>query len=251
MKSFIKLIKSTLHSKLTIKFSRLDRLGISSNYVFGEGIEIGGLNYPLPVRAGVKVKYVDRINAEDQFEILEELKNQKLVSVDIVDDGELLGKVGDESQDFVIANHFIEHCQNVILTVQNMLRVLKPGGIIFMAIPEKTCTFDNLRAVTTTDHLVRDYEQGPGLSEHDHYYDFVKYTDHGLGKSDEEIKKVIEQLIAKKWSIHFHVWDHQAMIDMFTMMKRQLRFAFEIELALAPRPGGNESLFILRKSKSS
>ena len=247
MKSFIKQIKTKAHRRLTVRFSKLDRVGISANYIKGDGIEIGGLNYPLPVRPGVHVKYVDRIKAEDQFAILDELKNDKLVTVDIIDDGETLSKVGNESQDFVIANHFIEHCQNVILTIKNMLRVLKPGGVVFLAIPEKRRTFDHLREITSLEHLIHDYEQGPESSEHDHYFDFVKLTNHGLGKSDLEIEDIIGQLKIKKWSIHFHVWDHQAMIDMFTMMKERLKFEFEIELALAPRPEGNESIFILRK----
>jgi SAM-dependent methyltransferase len=247
MASMLTSLKASLQKKFVFRFSRLDRPGVSASYIKGEGIEIGGLNYPLVVRDGVKVKYVDRIPAEEQFDILSELKGQKLVPVDIVDDGETLATIADGSQDFVIANHFIEHTQNVVLTIQNMLRVLRRDGVIFMAIPDKRQTFDHLRAITTTDHLIRDYELGPAQSEHGHYFDFVKYTDHGLGKSDSEIEKVIEELKAKNWSIHFHVWDHQAMIDMFCMMKKHFGFAFEIEVARAAQSGGHESIFVLRK----
>lgn len=246
----IKRLKQSIRKRLVFKFSKLDRTAISANYIQGEGIEIGGLNYPLEVKRGVRVKYVDRILADDQFDILKELKGQKLVKVDIVDDGETLSSVAEASQDFVIANHFIEHCQNVVSTIENMLRVLKPGGIIFLAIPDKTRTFDHERSVTTMEHLIRDYTDGPGWSEHGHYFDFVKYTDHGRGKSDADIEKVILELKEKNWSIHFHVWDHQAMIDTFIMMQKQFSFPFDIELARAAQPGTNESIFVLRKSSN-
>lgn len=52
------------------------------------------MNYPLPVKKGVKVKYFDRISREEL--------------------------VFPESNDLVIANHFIEHCPNPIRTLENI-----------------------------------------------------------------------------------------------------------------------------------
>jgi len=61
---------------------------------------------------------------------VEELKKQypelsayNLVEPDILDDGETLSSISDDSVDFVIANHMIEHCQKSL--VENFLRVLK------------------------------------------------------------------------------------------------------------------------------
>lgn len=51
-----------------------------------------------------------------------------VVRPDIVDDGECLSKVGDFSQDFVIANHVLEHFEDPIKGFRNMLRVLKHGA---------------------------------------------------------------------------------------------------------------------------
>jgi ubiquinone/menaquinone biosynthesis C-methylase UbiE len=61
-----------------------------------------------------------------------ELAEYELVAPDVIDDGERLAAFGDESQDFVIANHFIEHCEDPIEAVTNALRVLKPGGILYL-----------------------------------------------------------------------------------------------------------------------
>ncbi len=116
-----------------------------------------------------------------------------------------------------------------------------------MAIPDKRYTFDEFRSTTPLDHFIKDYTDGPAWSQDEHYYDFVKHTEHGTGKTDKEISEVILKLKEMNWSIHFHVWDHQAMIDMFCMLKSHFGFQFEIEVAVAPRKGGNESVFVLRK----
>jgi predicted SAM-dependent methyltransferase len=46
-----------------------------------------------------------------------ELKSRKFIEPDIIDDGEKLSRIEDASQDFIIANHFLEHCEDPIGTV--------------------------------------------------------------------------------------------------------------------------------------
>lgn len=246
--NFVSLLKNNLYRNLVFRFSRLNRWGISSATLSGAGLEIGAMDLPLQLSRGVTVRYLDRISKEDSAKIFPDLRH-KLVNIDIIGDGETLEGIESESQDFVIGNHFIEHTQNPILTIENMLRVTRPGGKVFMAIPDKRYTFDIQRSITTMSHFVKDYREGPAWSEHDHYVDFVKHTEHGIGKTDSEIEEVITNLKGINWSIHYHVWDHQAMIDMFCMIKNDLGFNFEIELAVAARAGGNESIFVLRKVK--
>ena len=242
-------LKERLYKRLVFKFSRFDRLGVSANFITGSGIEIGGLNYPLAVKSGVNVKFVDRVNEEDHLSILAELNSKELVKVDIIDDGETLGPIVHQSHDFVICNQFIEHCRNPLMAIENALRVLRTNGVVFMAIPDKRFTFDINRDKTSWEHLKKDYLQGPDWSEDEHFYDFVKNTDHGEGKTEGEIIKVISDLKKKNFSIHYHVWDHQSMIQMFSMMQIELDFDFEIQVALAPQKGGNESIFVLKKNR--
>jgi SAM-dependent methyltransferase len=244
--NLINTIKFAIYQNLAFRFSKINRITLSGNYIKGEGIEIGAMDLPLKVKSGVKVRYLDRITKEESAKISPEIAN-KLVNVDLIGDGESLDIIPDDSTDFVIGNHFIEHTQNPILAIKNMLRVLRKNGIAFIAIPDKRYTFDHAREITSIEHLVKDYEQGPEWSELDHYFDFVKYTEHGVGKTDYEIMNTIQELKVKNFSIHFHVWDHQAMIDMFSMAKRLLGFSFEIEAAITAPKGSNESIFVLRK----
>jgi SAM-dependent methyltransferase len=248
MLSVIKSYKEGLYAKLVYKFSRLSRMGISGNFIRGTGIEIGGLNYPLAVRPGVTVKYVDRISADDHMDVLHEFKRMELVNVDIIDDGETLASIPDNSQDFVIANHFIEHTRNPILAIRNAVRVLKKGGVFFMAMPDKRRTFDVDRAITTQEHLLKDYEEGPDWSEEEHYFDFVSKTDKSEGcKNTEDILNVIRGLKESNFSIHYHVWDHHAMLGLLMMLAAKPQFPFEIEFALTAQEDSVESIFVLRK----
>ena len=96
-----------------------NRLILSACYIRGEGIEIGGLSRPMKVNPGVRVSYVDRFSAEDLKTSYPEMPPEKVLSPDIVANGETLDPVPDRSQDFVIANHVIEHFQNPLLFFQN------------------------------------------------------------------------------------------------------------------------------------
>ena len=127
----------------------LDRCFLANRYLEGRGLEIGALHHPLPVPRSVQVRYVDRLSVADLRSHYPELASLPLVPLDLIDDGETLTMVPDGSQDFVIANHFLEHCEDPIKTLGTFFRVLRPGGILYLAVPEKHHTFDRDRPVTT------------------------------------------------------------------------------------------------------
>src|SRR5262249_31288180 len=147
---------------------------IASGFLRGDGIEIGALHQPLKVPSGTRVKYVDRMTSADLRRQYEELAGTPLVETDIIDNGEQVTTFGDGTQDFVIANHFLEHCQNPIQTFQNLFRVLKPSGVLYLAVPDKRFTFDVDRECTTIDHLMRDFEEGPGWSKRQHFEEWSR-----------------------------------------------------------------------------
>ncbi len=217
------------------------REAIAAAFLHGEGIEIGALHQPLVVPSSVRVKYVDRMTAPDLRRQYVELAAQPLVETDIVDNGELLSTIGDGTQDFVIANHFIEHCQNPLLTVQNLLRVLKPGGVVYMAVPDKRFSFDVDRPCTTIEHLMRDFSEGPAWSKRQHFEEWSRL----VNKRTEErlVEEEVAHLIDMDYSIHFHVWAATEFLEFILTLQRL--FQFETELFLR---NGPESIVILRRA---
>ncbi|MBC1278337.1 glycosyltransferase, partial [Nostoc sp. UCD121] len=172
---------------------------LSEKYIAGEGIEIGALHRPLYISPAAKVKYVDRYDTNALKEHYPEFASCNFVEVDIFDDGESLSSVQDNSRDFVIANHFIEHCEDPIKTIENHLRVLKKGGILYMAVPDKSLTFDIDRPVTDIEHLKEDYLHGSINSRKDHFYEWVNLV---VKASENEIEEKVKYLMDTKYSIH-------------------------------------------------
>ncbi len=214
---------------------------IAEDHIKGVGIEIGALNDPVRVPAGASVRYVDRLSIEDLRRHYPELDATRLMDPDIITDGETLDTVEDQSQDFVVANHFLEHCQNPLLAVENMLRVLRRNGILYMAIPDKRYSHDVDRPVTPYEHLVKDYTEGFAGSRKQHYEEWVRYVDK---VTDEfEAAQRVKHLMKTGYSIHFHVWTQVEMIELILNLKKRLEF--EIELIYRNL---NEVIFILRRT---
>ena len=139
----------------------ISRESLARQFLAGDGIEIGALHHPLVVPRSARVRYVDRMSVADLRTHYPELAAVALVPLDVIDDGERLAAVADGSEDFVIANHFLEHCEDPISTLANAMRVLKPGGVVYLAVPDKRTCFDRGRPVTSVGHVVADYENGP------------------------------------------------------------------------------------------
>ena len=218
----------------------LNRYSLAFLYLQGDGIEIGALHNPLRVSPRAKVRYVDRMTVADLRLQYPELRKKKLVPVNLVADGELLESIDDSSQDFVIANHFLEHCQNPILALENMFRVLKGEGILYLALPDKRYTFDRERQLTSLEHLLRDYREGPGWSRQGHFLEWATLVN---GVTDrEEAEKQAEELMAMNYSIHFHVWSQFELLEMLHMLRQQ--HPLDIEIMLRRK---DEVIFIIRK----
>jgi predicted SAM-dependent methyltransferase len=221
----------------------LDRFSVAANYLHGEGIEIGALHLPLAVPPTTKVRYVDRMSAPDLRTHYPELNAVNLVEVDIIDNGEELNTIAAASQDFVIANHFLEHCQDPIATVQNLLRVLKVGGILYLAVPDKRYTFDRDREVTTIAHLLRDHAEGPAWSKRHHFEEWTRLVN--KVQDEQEAQQEIEHLLAIDYSIHYHNWTSIELLELLVTLRRQFGMAFDVELTLHH---GIEYIMVLRKT---
>jgi predicted SAM-dependent methyltransferase len=224
-------------------FTRLNRKTIAETYLRGHGIEIGALHQPVTVPESVQVMYIDRMPTPDIRKQYPELDNHDIVDVDLVDDGEQLSSIRDESQDFVIANHFIEHCQDPIRTMFNLLRVLKQDGILYLAVPDKRYTYDKDRDVTPLEHLVRDHKEGPAWSHRQHFEEWVRQVN--KVEDDQEVEASIADLMRMDYSIHYHVWTQAEFFEFLTMLRKSFGLQFDIETFLKH---DLEMIFILRKT---
>ena len=220
-----------------------NREAIAARYLSGDGIEIGALHNPLRVPRGARVRYVDRMPVAELEQHYPELRGQRLVDVDVIDDGERLETVADGSLDFVIANHFLEHCQDPLGALGNMLRVLREGGVLYLAVPDKRFTFDVDRPVTPSEHLLADHREGPERSRRQHFEEWARLVDR---VDDADVERHATHLLEQDYSIHFHVWTQADVFELLQLARRELGAGFDVELAAR---NGHENVFVLRKAR--
>jgi len=220
------------------------RAEFAARFLFGEGLEIGPLHQPLAMPPHARVRYVDRMALEDLRNEYPELAEWELTPVDVIDDGERLAKVGAASQDFIVANHFLEHCENPIGTIETHLGKLRPGGVLFYAVPDKRYTFDFRRPVVRPEHMVADYEKGPERSRREHYEEWSRLVLAEEGESEEQTLARARDLEGKKYSIHMHAWTQAEFLALILDCRSRLGAAFDVEAAARQ---GIEFIVVLRK----
>lgn len=220
------------------------RAEFAARYLRGEGLEVGPLHLPLKMPAHAKPHYVDRMPVERLREEYPELAGWDLTPVDVIDDGERLATIAEGSQDFIVANHFLEHCENPIGTIEIHLGKLKPGGVLFYAVPDKRYTFDFRRPVVTLEHMVADYVQGPEGSRSEHYEEWSRLVLVEEAEPEEQTLARARELEGAKYSIHMHAWTQAEFLAMVLECRSRFDEAFDIEAAARQ---GIEFVVVLRK----
>lgn len=146
---------------------RFPESALAHKYLDGlRGIEIGGSFHNAFGLNTLNVDYTDSV--ETKFKEKEKDMNGTSLKVDIVAWGDDL-PFKDNTVDFVINAHVLEHFWDPIKALNEWMRVIKPGGYIFMIIPHKERTFDKDRPRTTLNELIVRHnhpEKDPHTNEH-------------------------------------------------------------------------------------
>jgi SAM-dependent methyltransferase len=226
-----------------------------ASWLRGSGIEIGALHNPLSVPAEATVRYVDRLPQDKLREHYPELAGAALAPVTIIGDAEDLSALPDRSVDFVIANHLLEHLEDPISGLREMHRVIRPSGILYLALPDPRVTFDRLRPLTTVEHLLAEFRRGVQGTRRTHYEEWVDLVesqlqdwDHALSgevlSRDERVRKLMDM----RYSIHFHVWQPETFKKFLRTACDVCRIQYEI-VAFEPCTFGedDEFIYVLRR----
>jgi glycosyltransferase involved in cell wall biosynthesis len=121
-----------------------------------EGLEIGGSAHN---SFGLKTRNVDNTAELTCFKQEEIKLCGEALPVDIVSPGDQL-PLDDNSVDFVISSHVIEHFPDPIKALKEWYRVVKPGGYLYIIAPHKERTFDKEHKRSTLAELIERHETG-------------------------------------------------------------------------------------------
>lgn len=191
------------------RFLRLRRRGLRA--VTGCGLEIGAFEHPAPVPRYCQVTYVDVISREEAQRRFPEIDPARLVQVDhLVDlDRDGLSLFPDGSQDFAIACHVIEHVANPGRFVAELVRVLRTGGRLIIAAPDREWTFDRARPLTSLAVLECYFSAGRAPVSPTDYQDILDYVHTEYAASRPEVREA-ELARYHQRREHLSVWTSES-----------------------------------------
>lgn len=217
-----------------------------ARWLSGSGIEIGALHNPLAVPPGVEVRYVDRLPESGLRDHYPELEGDRFVPVSVIGDAQDLSALSDDSVDFVIANHLFEHLENPIRGLEEMVRVIRPGGVLYLALPDPRVTFDRDRDLTSVEHVLADYQHGPQISKEAHYTEWAEKAEpHTVGRAGD-VSARVSVLLEREYSIHFHVWRPDTFLDFLSAARTATGLELDM-VGFAPCEDDDEFIFVFLK----
>lgn len=227
-----------------------------ARWLTGSGLEIGALHNPLPVPPGVQVRYVDRAPTEELQRHYSDIPPEDFVPISVIGDAQDLSAVASDSVDFVIANHLVEHLEDPIRGLQEMLRAIRPGGVLYVALPDPRATFDRHRDTTPVEHVLAEYRGGTAATREQHFAEWVDRVERNvhpeIAPDDASFTARVAALMEMDYSIHFHVWRPETFLDLLSAARREGALDMEL-LDFAACDGGrdNEFIFVFGKGTSA
>ncbi|MRX32264.1 methyltransferase domain-containing protein [Aminobacter sp. MDW-2] len=190
----------------------------------GLGIEIGALHDPFELDA--TVLYLDRLSTAELHRTYNGDAREPLIKpVTLVAKTVPYTFIADGALDFVVSSHCFEHFANPGLALEDWIRILKPGGVIYAIIPNKEKTYDRPREAASVDTLISAYESRAPEAPLEQYRDF--FDNKELVGSEKRLPyESILRRFNEQESIHVYAWTPESTKSFLTAMQTKLPFEF-------------------------
>jgi SAM-dependent methyltransferase len=231
-------------------------------------VEIGALDSPTYPPDQYNVRFIDRASKD---QLLRENPNrprfttERLVDVDyVIPELQRYAESISERFDLAIANHLIEHIPNTARWLSSVASILKAGGYLFLAVPDRRYTFDYVRPETTIADVVRAYRNDlrePDFSHlFEHYYCHrpIKSQDAwtgGLAGKAAKPRHTIEEAMAlaeqnaDPAGIHCNVYTYHSFLELLSEMRAANLCPFDLADSCGVQFRGNEFFVLLRLAR--
>src|SRR5271165_5145609 len=125
----------------------------------------------------------------------------------------------------------LEHTANPLKAISEWLRVLKPGGTLFLVLPHKDGTFDHRRPITTIQHLIEDFERETTEADLTHLPEILSLHDLAMDPPAGTLEQFKERSLKnlENRCLHHHVFDTELVVELVDHMGLQIR-AVEVSL---------------------
>lgn len=146
----------------------------------------------------------------------------------------------DHALDYVVASHVLEHVANPVAALAEWYRVVQPGGIIYLVVPNRTATFDHTRELTPVDHLLNDFLAGTTACDRTHIDEFATKVDWFRFAPDAPPEEEAQQRSqyarglhetvdrGEDINIHFHTFEPSTLRTLLETLTRPHRLGTDI-----------------------
>ena len=207
---------------------RTDPFNEAYKYCRGTGVEVGALSVPYRFKRGTKVIYADIMPAKEMRTILQNIPIDDLYPGKLVDPQIILkapdfrlNDISSDSLDFIYSSHVLEHSPNIIFQIEDQIRCLKSGGILYAILPNKRNTYDCKRSVTPLKLLIQRYEDKNFAYTLDLALDVVRNTFNHPQYEGRTETYAYEILKNNDGSHHFFVYDESNLISLIDFLQNR------------------------------
>jgi SAM-dependent methyltransferase len=235
------------------------------------GVEIGPRESPLITSAHGRVLYADYADTATIRATLPHpsIDPARVVDIDIVTGGGKLSAAMTEQVDYVVASHVAEHVPDLLGWLADLHLVLKPGGTLGLAIPDRRFTFDRFRAESTiaegVEAFVLGYERPSVRQIFDSAWqavpmevaegwqggpDEVASLRHRVAKLKPALNLVREVQASGRYNdAHCWVFTPASFLEFFDHAAQLGLLAYELEMFHPTEEGGYEFYAVFRRAE--
>jgi SAM-dependent methyltransferase len=180
------------------------------------------------------VSYIDRYDRAGFIETFPECASladsfpSDILQADIART-DLTDLFGNESADFVILNHVLEHMVDPLRLLIQARSLLREGGLLYLAVPDKRFMFDRYRPRTRLDELIARHKARLVEPTDAMILDFIEQAEQPGQPLDLSLPA--DQARVKdhrRRSIHANVWVVEDLLELFEYLSRERLAAWSL-----------------------
>lgn len=196
---------------------------LSMRWLRGDGFEVGAGAHPTPLYGNARALLSD---CDDSHAF----GGERVDIAGSVDDPDFW-RDKEDNYDFVVASHVLEHVDSLLLAIDNMLKITRHNGIIYITLPDINFLHDKYwMPFYDFQHHIREYNHPKeNLELHNNVFlDFIKSSDDATIKEsihanlrDEYMESIVNGYIPETYRFmhHKHNYDFSGWLDILHQSK--------------------------------
>jgi SAM-dependent methyltransferase len=139
-------------------------------------------------------------------------------------DGSDLSVLADDSYDFILSCHNLEHIANPVKALREWQRIARPGGGLILVLPNYAKTFDHRRKPTTVSHMLDDWNQDTREDDLTHLPEILQLHDLSMdppaGTKEDFRQRSLDNFTNR--CLHHHVFDETNSRELLSQIGMQV-----------------------------